>query len=172
MQYVFFEYRWGTRYGPHCHKGSPSHSHCANKRPLRARTSWNTNILRERFHCPAPKQSTFSIWNDLGPRCQTSSIFSKSPQTILDDGGNARLFHDFLIREILNFFNKSKHLFCVIRVSDHNELLGKGGMHRYEIAKLLAEQIGLTKTTLNEEDKLALPQGPIPQTGKYDPPHL
>jgi glucan phosphoethanolaminetransferase (alkaline phosphatase superfamily) len=154
---------------------------------------------------------------------KASYVFSKSPQKILDDYDNAMLYNDFLISEMFNFFNKSEHLFYIIWVSDHNELLGEGGMYghgsgnlvpetaqipvlaqsndpvflekinntfaitHYEIAKLLAEQIGFTITNPNEEKNVFYTNGidyngkcgyirftkdPVTQTVKYDPPHL
>jgi glucan phosphoethanolaminetransferase (alkaline phosphatase superfamily) len=70
---------------------------------------------------------------------QAHHIFSGSSSKILDDCDNAMLYNDFLISQIFEFFDQSEDSFYIVWASDHNELLGEGGMSGDRSGNLVPE---------------------------------
>lgn len=86
-------------------------------------TNKNFIVLHQRcIHTPYAK--TFS---KNYPR--KKEIFSGSTNQVIDDYDNAMVYNDYLISQLFNRFNKQKNgKFYIIWTSDHNELMGEGGL--------------------------------------------
>ena len=64
----------------------------------------------------------------FGKDYKNRNVFIGSKDKIVDEYDNAVLYDDYLISEMFNMFNKKRGKFYIIWASDHNELMGEGGL--------------------------------------------